>query len=479
MLALHPRRPALRSRLQAITLDPSGIVAAVATATLLITAIIPYPSDVERYWHAWLGEKILTTHAVPHALGRESPLNQGSPWVVQQWLYAVIVAIMRDLHVFWIMAFADALGAASLIWFARYECRRTKVEPGLSFLITLMIGITVYWRFQIRAETLTFPLLIATYIIARSQSARRCWLTLPFIFLLWANIHASFPLGIGLCAYGAITNRRLQNLWPIAAAALITLINPNGIGLWGYILWVPHSWIKNTLEWQPTYNYDPILIAPLLLPLLLLTKPLSLRPEARYGLGLWATLTIAAIESVRFIPLAIAFGIPAACGAIESRFTLPLRVNTWILVTGVVLFFAEPFALFHIPLFVSRPVLDPAFGLVVPQNSAQIAIPKIPPEPWNVTLCTSEFDCTVLLYYGGATVYDQRMDPFPQSTVEPYERFYTGPDDTIPTSVVRIIANVTIPKLQPPSNFRRVDQKGDLIVYERDFQLRPFEGPNK
>jgi hypothetical protein len=96
-----------------------------------------------------------------------------------------------------------------------------------------------------------------------------------------------------------------------------------------------------------------------------------------------------------------------------------------------------------------------------------------------VTLCTSEFDCTVLLYYGGATVYDQRMDPFPQSAAEAYERFYTGPDDTIPTSVIRIIANVTVPKRQPPSNFRRVDQEGDLIVYERDFQLRPFEGPNK
>jgi hypothetical protein len=446
----------------------SFIVALIATVALLFSAIVPSPVDVERYWGAWVGERILATGAIPHAIGAESPLSTGAPWIVQQWLYALGVAEARDHHVFWIFSLAAAAGMASIIWFSLGICIREKLDPGLSFIITLFVGIIAVWRFEIRAEAFAVALLVTTATLARKKLRVGGWLVLGALFVLWANIHASFPMGLALCAYAAIRARRYTNLGAIACAGALTLLNPNLWGLWGYVFWLPHSWIKDAvLEWQPTWVGAPTLIAALLLPILLYLRPNHLRSDAILKIGLWITTTVATLTSVRFMLFAVAVGVPVGCAAVRSTFVLRLPRKLGGLTALVTCGFITAYVIFRCGFYGSYPVLDPAFGLVVPEHSSQIQIAAIDPKPGTLTLCASESDCTVLLYYGGTTVFDARTDPFPEPLFLAANRFFIDSQDPLRSRVERILTDTRMHYLPAVPGFEKTRTLGTLIIYDR------------
>ncbi|MBX3440443.1 MAG: hypothetical protein KF861_23335, partial [Planctomycetaceae bacterium] len=96
------------------------------------------------------------------------------------------------------------------------------------------------------------------------------WLVIPGVFALWANLHGSFIVGLGLlatiCAGRAIdlllrlkslravgvdpVVRRLFVLLQVSAVA--ALISPHGIGLYAEVLSVAgHPNLRDLIEWEP------------------------------------------------------------------------------------------------------------------------------------------------------------------------------------------------------------------------------------
>jgi len=205
---------------------------------LLVRALVPAQFDTDRYWLAWLGERILRTGQIPRALGSESPLDAGHPWIAHEWLYALLAAVFRDHHAFALFALLNAIAVAALLFACAWLCERYRTNAVLASIVLGFTAFVLLARFSLRAENASDAALGALFPLAASRFR---W-TLPVLFALWANLHAGFAMGLVLLAVwlaferGAVVERAAL----LGACAFATLATPFGVALWAYIWWVPH-----------------------------------------------------------------------------------------------------------------------------------------------------------------------------------------------------------------------------------------------
>jgi hypothetical protein len=113
----------------------------------------------------------------------------------------------------------------------------------------------------IRPHLWTLLLLVALCRIL--NAAPRYRLLLPFLFLLWVNVHGGWIVGAGvLLMWSAIEVAGFANprppLWitlgvPVACA-VATLANPYGAGLWIFVAKTVRLSRADIIEWQPVWR---------------------------------------------------------------------------------------------------------------------------------------------------------------------------------------------------------------------------------
>lgn len=128
-----------------------------------------------------------------------------------------------------------------------------------------------------RAQLLALPLFAATTLLLHLRHRRPlALLALPPIFLIWTNVHGSFALGLlllGLFLVGdaaeelvlrrgrpfdAVRVTRDLVLATVASLAA-TLINPLGIGVYGYVASLTSNPVMSMIsEWRPLTVREPL-----------------------------------------------------------------------------------------------------------------------------------------------------------------------------------------------------------------------------
>ncbi|MCA9138858.1 MAG: hypothetical protein KDB00_18935, partial [Planctomycetales bacterium] len=96
------------------------------------------------------------------------------------------------------------------------------------------------------------------------------WIGISVLFCLWANLDASFVIGLALMVCfalaraielavqhgvkAALADHEFQKrVWVLELAALTTLLNPQGIGLWKSLFWWPDNpFVRSFGGWSPT-----------------------------------------------------------------------------------------------------------------------------------------------------------------------------------------------------------------------------------
>ncbi|HID24571.1 MAG TPA: hypothetical protein EYP14_19530, partial [Planctomycetaceae bacterium] len=184
------------------------------------------------------------------------PLARGVPFIDTQWLsqligYGVATALGVEGLKF---AYGLAIAACAVLLLVSFQ-RRTR-RTWLA-LLGLLAFLGVAWQ-QIAiirpqlAGMICFTFLLA--VLARRSPARWHWCAVPLLFVLWANLHGSFVVGLGLLAsfclgraidvirhtghwLSPFRDRRTRDsflLTELAAGA--ALINPYGLGLYLEVL---------------------------------------------------------------------------------------------------------------------------------------------------------------------------------------------------------------------------------------------------
>ena len=218
--------------------------------------------DPDTYWHIAAGRWMLAHGAVlthdPFSFTR-----RGAPWIAQEWGAELLIALVFRLAG-WagLVLLAAACFAGTLAYLLRFLLAR--MEPLHALVLAFLAGSMMFPSLLVRPHELVWPL-TALWMGTLVGAAERCrappWWLLG-VMLLWANLHASFILGLLLAvpiALEAVLGARpawkpAARRWGLFLAAAVgcALANPQGLKLLIYPFRVlDMSALDYIAEWRP------------------------------------------------------------------------------------------------------------------------------------------------------------------------------------------------------------------------------------
>lgn len=283
-------------------------------------------TDPDVWWHLRTGQLMLQNHGVFHT-DPYSFTKFGQPWMNHEWLSDIFIfGVYRAAG--WgglIVGFGLVITGAFLLLFLRCPGR-----PYLAALLTAWGAISSSSTWGVRPQMLSL-LLTSLFLVILERSEERTsvlWWTPP-LMLLWVNLHAGFPVGLGLMllflggrllevVFGAEpwsqAHPKMRRLLFFLGLCLAMIpLNPYGMRMYLYPLETIRSRAMQTYiqEWHSP-NFHEITYLPVLLMMLtvLVTATLAPRRLSARELLLLVVTTWAALRSVRHIPLYVMAAIP-------------------------------------------------------------------------------------------------------------------------------------------------------------------------
>lgn len=241
----------------------------------LLTGLI----NNDTFWHETTGQWILTHHAIPY----RDPFSwsvRGTPWVAQEWLWEVGLALSWHVWALWGVTLY-AWAPAWLMWPVMVATYRRAGGRSPWVLLPLAAGIDIalvhVWPARPEGATyLAFALLLYILTRVRQGEARWAWALIPLTGL-WANFHSSFilaPLFVAIelvlsfwsTRWGRIVNvalppasRRTLGL-AFLGSLIAGALNPHGWHLYSYAVSMStHNVMRNVIvEWASPNFHLPI-----------------------------------------------------------------------------------------------------------------------------------------------------------------------------------------------------------------------------
>lgn len=277
----------------------------------LLLALPPYDTDL--WWHLRTGEWILSVGRVP----RFDPYSHtvaGESWVAHEWLAEIGLALAYRIAGLEAMA---ALQAVLLVGALAITYRHVRaVGATIVVYLPLMVValILVLPAAHPRPYLVTLVFLAFLIHLLRVHRARRRLLVwaVPVLFVVWANAHAGFAIGLGalgLFVLGEAWERHAapsEALSLFALAVLASLVTPYGARLLAYPFEYRAGSIHYALitEWASPDFHQPfswLVMGFLAATVILLTARRA--PGWRVDSLLVGAFGILALTSVRNIPL--------------------------------------------------------------------------------------------------------------------------------------------------------------------------------
>lgn len=227
------------------------------------------PWDSDYYWHVKTGE-LIANGPFP----RTDPFSftwAGMPWTLHEWLSELLIFRLVDgigyMGAVLVFAFVPGI-AMGILAFALHRLRlRTAAVVAATSLSALLVIPYATLRPQ-ALSWIMFAILIGGLVHLRPERAR--WLlALPLLFLVWANLHGLWVVGLVVLAVYTVLS--LVGLTPMSGARRWTLamvplamvgtaFTPEGPSLLLYPLRYVDAgdWgMANISEWQSPNFHDP------------------------------------------------------------------------------------------------------------------------------------------------------------------------------------------------------------------------------
>lgn len=267
---------------------------ALSAAALAFAIVLFTPSvlnDGDTYWHIAAGRWMLDNHAVL----RIDPFSYtfaGHPWQTHEWLAEMVMALAY-VGAGWV-GIVLVFGAAAALTAGLLGRHLSRWLGGMSLAVTLFLALAcVAGSLLTRPHLLALPLLelwTAGILIARTERRAPSWKLLP-LMALWANLHASFVIGLllllpfGLEAVLEETSTRGTTLrrWCLFAvgAFAMALLTPYGLDgvIFPFRLMAMPS-LQLVSEWSPTdlRIFQPLVFAVAAALYVLLSRGARIKP---------------------------------------------------------------------------------------------------------------------------------------------------------------------------------------------------------
>lgn len=470
--------------------SPGGVslrAIAPALAALLLGALMLFDTrvlnDGDTYWHIATGNWILDHHSVPHA-DVFSAFKLGSPWVAQEWLSEVVMALAWRAAG-WagvVVLFAAAMAASAWLMVRRLSF----AIGGVTLVLTSVLAFACMGGSLLaRPHLLALPVLLiwTLELLSARREGRSPRLVFALLMTVWANLHGSYVLGfllagaLGLEALMDPQQDRLSVIrgWGLfgllsLAAALITPWGVEGI-LYPFRIMTMTS-LPGILEWR---GAD-------------FTKP------SAFEAGLLVTLFVCLWRGVRLPPMR------AALLLVLLHLALQHTRHQLVLAALAPLILAEPLALAlgHEParprlpgglLFAFAAVAAVLFAVrfadpVVRRdglNSPVTAIAQLPPELLHQPVLNDYGFGGYLIYKGIRPFIDGRSDMYGDAYTQAYFAAAGADRAHLDGFLGRYGVNWTIFPPGAPINavldsdpaWRRIHVDSSAVVYRRVAAAHP------
>jgi len=327
----------------------------VGSIGVVVACLLPWRTAIrtgqfdDSFWHHAAGLWMIQHHAV---MTRDvfSYTITGHSWITPEWGYGLLLA--ETVRVvgpvgFWLLS----AGMATLtVVTVAVLCRMHGAGWLWTGVLSIEVGAAVTLFLDDRPQVVSYFLVaVLLVLLAAGRRRRSVLVATPFLFVLWANLHGSFLLGLVILALEAVAAYlparmgrlsvdhplvRRDALLLLLASGLATLVNPFGFGVYRSALGVSSNAVVRQLigEWQSPDFHDTTTMALIVVPLVLTLAYLlfSKGPVPTAELALTVFLLVATLDAVRFLPyLAIAWCALAARCSPLPRETLRPSVLVW------------------------------------------------------------------------------------------------------------------------------------------------------
>ncbi len=228
--------------------------------------------DPDFGWRLKTGEYILE-NGVPK-VDLYSYSMPSFPFVDHAWLVDALIALVYSrwgMYGISIIFSLVMLFTILIVWLtiikqvSKYPIipKTLKTRFGLISFFPLLLLISVFFTFfGVRAQVFTWLFFsILLYLLYNAKVWLKLRYFVPFLFLLWANVHGGFASGLALLGlHVSIRDLRFKKItwinWVVfSVSTLITLVNPYELGTWREI-WssVSDSHLRWAItEWMPAF----------------------------------------------------------------------------------------------------------------------------------------------------------------------------------------------------------------------------------
>jgi hypothetical protein len=271
----------------------------IAVSLVLVISLMGIPTHLTQDgWLGLIGGRVVAAHGIPMH-DYFAVMTHGDRWVDQQWLAQLVMyeltrigglQLLTVLYVLiTVIAFGGAVAAARDLGAEDLHVLAATLPGAFFYLVTAV---------SIRTQGFAYPLFVLIVWLLASEARspvrrRRVYWSFPML-VLWANLHGSVTLGVGLgVLYGLVVlaanvrSRGLRGLadrrgWAFLVISPLTLLaTPYGLGMIHYYrvtLFNP-EFSRMITEWKPIATV-PVLAAPLFV-LIALTAAAVIRVALR------------------------------------------------------------------------------------------------------------------------------------------------------------------------------------------------------
>ncbi len=278
--------------------------------------------------HLTLGNYILDSRSIPRN-DIFSFSKAGDSLTPHEWLSDVLFALVYRSANLDGVVWMTALVIAATMWLIYYYSSKIS---GMSILAAAaaVLGAaasSLHWLTRPHIFTIFLTIIWTIELDRMRLGEKRSWFILPIIMLVWVNLHGAFFAGllIWLCYFvgliierGTSWNEIKPFLWVGITSFLITLLNPDGFGIWktGLGFLGNQYLVGHTAEYLPP-NFQEISFWPFLLIVMgsLAIFAFSERKLAIPQIFITGGWSLLALYSARNIPLYVAASLPFICSA--------------------------------------------------------------------------------------------------------------------------------------------------------------------
>jgi hypothetical protein len=250
--------------------SPLAIFALALGGVLIGITVTKGVQDPDYFWHVTAGQWMVDNGRVPNT----DPFSftwAGQPWTPHEWLSEVVMYWLVDLLSRTAATFVWGLFPAAIIATQAAMLARHGVTVRAFALPAVLIGLVITPYVTLRPQAVSWlllSLLVWSLWELRPDRPRRALLLVP-LFVLWANLHGVYVIGLGVvltyCIFTILgrTPMSAAKGWMAAgalgavAASALTPAGPIGIlypfryvelGDWG---------LANIQEWQSPSFHEP------------------------------------------------------------------------------------------------------------------------------------------------------------------------------------------------------------------------------